>query len=324
MLQRGRHGRRLPGREPRADGVAAAARAREVLRPRRAGGDHPPGPDRRRHGATLLRRGAGREPVEYPHPVPRADPEAHARRAALPGAAPADRHGRGRTSPAARPRSCGARWASSARVERMAAIEDELRAGMSGERHRRRGAGADRQVDHVVRAVRLPRVARRELRADRVRERVPEGAPSRGVLRGAPQRLADGLLPPGDAGQGRAAPRRDGAADRRHALRLEVPVGGAARVRLGLRFVAGAAGGDRRTAIEARAGAGAVRDRRGPRAAVRLREDELDALAHAGALAAFGLTRRGALWQVAKVGAPARPALRPECATDDAVRRCRR
>ena len=44
---------------------------------------------------------------------------------------------------------------------------------------------------------------------------------------GAPQRLADGLLPPGDAGQGRAAPRRRGAAGRRPALGLEVPLGGA-------------------------------------------------------------------------------------------------
>ena len=37
----------------------------------------------------------GKAPVEYPHPVPRADPQAHARRAALPGAAPAHRDGRG-------------------------------------------------------------------------------------------------------------------------------------------------------------------------------------------------------------------------------------
>ena len=49
----GRHDRRVPGGEPRADGDAAAHPARDVLRPRRAGGDHPPGADRGRHGASL-------------------------------------------------------------------------------------------------------------------------------------------------------------------------------------------------------------------------------------------------------------------------------
>ena len=49
-----------------------------------------------------------------PAPVPRADPEAHARRADLPGAAAAHRDGWRRASAAARPRSCAGRWASSA------------------------------------------------------------------------------------------------------------------------------------------------------------------------------------------------------------------
>ncbi|MDC4207013.1 MAG: error-prone DNA polymerase (plasmid) [Candidatus Manganitrophus sp.] len=47
-----------------------------------------------------------------------------------------------------------------------------------------------------------------------------------------------------------------------------------------------------------------------------LREDELDRLAEAGALAGFGLTRRSALWQVAKVARPLGP-LFNECSEED-------
>ena len=53
MLQRGRHHRRVPGRVARADGDAAAAQADGVLRPRRAGGDHPARADRRADGASV-------------------------------------------------------------------------------------------------------------------------------------------------------------------------------------------------------------------------------------------------------------------------------
>jgi len=48
----------------------------------------------------------------------------------------------------------------------------------------------------------------------------------------------------------------------------------------------------------------------------RLRDGELELLAHAGALAAFGRTRRAALWQVAKVAREAGP-LFAEIPTDD-------
>ena len=64
-------------------------------------------------------------------------------------------------------------------VERMDSIEKRLRVGMAARGIGRRGARSDRQVHHVVRALRLSRVARRELRADRLRERVFEGPPSR-------------------------------------------------------------------------------------------------------------------------------------------------
>ena len=89
-----RHDRRLPGREPRADGDAAAHAAGALLRSRRRGGDHPSRADRRADGASVSRAAApAASRCTYAHPVARADPEAHARRAALPGAAAA--HGDG-------------------------------------------------------------------------------------------------------------------------------------------------------------------------------------------------------------------------------------
>ena len=74
-----------------------------------------PGPITGKMVHPYLNRRAGREPVTLSAPVARADPRAHARRAALPGAAAAHRDDGGRLHAAARPRSCAARWASSAR-----------------------------------------------------------------------------------------------------------------------------------------------------------------------------------------------------------------
>ncbi len=75
-------------------------------------------------------------------------------------------------------------------------------------------------------------------------------------------------------------------------------------VRIGLRFVQGLreATGRRIEAEQAAAPFEGVEDlaRR-----CALRADELERLAHAGALAGFGRTRRAALWQVAKVARPA-------------------
>ena len=77
-------------------------------------------------------------------------------------------------SPAARRKNCAAPWASSARRSACARSKRKLRAGMTAQRHHRRGAGAHRAVDHFVRAVRISRIARRQLRADRLCQRVSE------------------------------------------------------------------------------------------------------------------------------------------------------
>ena len=81
---------------------------------------------------------------------------------------------------------------------------------------------------------------------------------------------------------------------------------GAVRVHLGLRFVKGLRQetGER---IEGEQAAAPFRSVDDLAARARLRPDELDKLAYAGALAAFGRTRREALWQVAKVARKAGP-----------------
>ena len=103
-------------------------------------------------------------------------------------------------------------------MERMNAIEDDLRRGMTRNRHRGRRPGRDHPGHQIVRALRLPGVPRGVVRADRLRVGLPEGAPPGGVRVRAAQQLADGLLSPVDAGQRRRPPRRDGAPDRRDDL----------------------------------------------------------------------------------------------------------
>jgi error-prone DNA polymerase len=87
-------------------------------------------------------------------------------------------------------------------------------------------------------------------------------------------------------------------------------------VRLGLRYVRGLrkVGADRLLAErEARAFASLqdLVDR------ARLHKDELTALAEVGALNAFGLTRRSALWQIERAGRPRGPLLRDADAAPD-------
>ena len=220
---RGRHRRRLPGREPRADGDAAAHEARALLRPGGRGRDHPPGADRRARWSTRTSSGRnGREPVTYPHPslepilartlgVPLFQEQllriamvvGRLQRRRGRGAAPGDGlQALGAAHEGASRRGCARGW---------------RRAGIAGE-----AAEAIVQVDQLVRALRLPGVARGELRADRLRERLPQGPPPGGVRLRAAQQPADGLLPPVHAGQGRAAPRRALPPGRRDAQRAAV------------------------------------------------------------------------------------------------------
>ena len=215
----GRHDWRLPGRVARADGHAAASPSGVLLRHRRRGGADPARADRGADGAPVSQAAAGARARDLSAPRARADPEAHAGRAALPGAAAADGDGgggllgrRGRGAPAR------------VRVQALGRAHEDDR-GEAARRHgaagpHGRGGRVDRAVDRLVRALRLSRVARGELRAARLRQRLPEGALPGGVLRRDARQLSDGVLSPRDAREGRAAARRALRADRRAALAL--------------------------------------------------------------------------------------------------------
>ncbi len=126
-------------------------------------------------------------------------------------------------------------------------------------RHHRRDRRSHRAVDYLVCVVWLSRVARRQLRADRVCERLLQDALPGGVLHGAAQQPADGVLSPGHAGQGRAAPRRALQPDRRAGVGVGLHGGsrwrGAARAALRARIARGDRQEDR---VDARAFADAA------------------------------------------------------------------
>ena len=218
MLQRGRHDRRLPGRVARADGDAAAAASRRrfydlvvevaIIRP---------GPIVGQMVHPYLNRRAGREPVTYPHPslepilartlgVPLFQEQLL--RMAMVAA--------GFTGGQAEElrRAMGFKRSE----KRMKQIEVQLRDGHGAEGDHRRRGGADHHVDHVVRALRLSRIARRQLRAARLRERVSEGALPGGVLHGAPQQPADGVL----SSRRRSSRTRSAAASGSHPIDVQV------------------------------------------------------------------------------------------------------
>jgi error-prone DNA polymerase len=77
-------------------------------------------------------------------------------------------------------------------------------------------------------------------------------------------------------------------------------------IRMGLCFIKGLSESAGR-AIEAEQARAPYRDAADLARRCRLREEELTRLAHAGALSAFGLTRRAALWQAAEVARPLGP-----------------
>ena len=179
MLCAGRHDRRVPGRVARADGDAAAPEAGAssttsscevaIIRP---------GPIVGQMVHPYLNRRAGREPVVYPHPslepilkrtlgVPLFQEQLL--RMAMVAA--------GFTGGQAEElrRAMGFKRSE----KRMKQIEGQLREGMARNGITGEAARADRHVDHVVRAVRISRVARGELRAARVRERVSQGCTTR-------------------------------------------------------------------------------------------------------------------------------------------------
>ena len=178
-----------------------------------------PGPITGKMVNPYLNRRAGREPVTYAHPS--LEPIL-ARTLGVPlfqEQLLADRDDRGRLhrrrGRGAAPRDGLQALRGADEPDRGAARVRHVRA-----RHRPSRAGGDPARHHLVRALRLPGVARGFVRADRLRVGLSQVPPSGGVPRRPAQRAADGLLQRGDAREGRPAPRRGRAADRRRALAL--------------------------------------------------------------------------------------------------------
>jgi error-prone DNA polymerase len=172
---------------------------------------------------------------------------------------------------------------------------DQAPGGHEPARHHRRRAGRDRAVDHVLRPYGFPGVARRQLRAHRVRLGVPEGAPSgRAFCCGLLNAYPMGFYHP-------ATLVKDG---QRHGVRFSPPASNAPAGSAPWRTVpCGSGSATSRDSAGGRRATGRI-------TAVRLDGDARSAAPpHAraggacsrGALATFGLTRRDALWQAAAV-----------------------
>ena len=186
-----------------------------LLRHRRAGGDHPARADRRADGASVSESARRPRAGRVSASVARADSGAHARRAAVPGAAAADGDGGGRLHAAARPRSCAARSGFKRSERRMKQIEVQLREGMA--RQGITGAAAEQIITSITSFAlygfpesHAASFALLAYASAYLKVHYPGG-----VLHGAPQQPADGVLSSVDARQGRAAPRRPLSSDRR-------------------------------------------------------------------------------------------------------------
>ena len=191
----GRLDRRVPGREPRADGDAAAARAAHASttswsRSRSSA----PGPIQGGSVHPYIRRRNGTEPVTYLHPLLESSLAQDARRAAVPGAAHADGDRRRRVHARRRPTSCARRWDRSAAASAWSACAPgSTKAWPSGASPARSPTRSSRRWPRS-RTSASPRATRcRSPTSCTPSSWIKLHEPG-GVLRGAAQRAADGLL----------------------------------------------------------------------------------------------------------------------------------
>ncbi len=270
MLRARRLGRGVPGGVPRADGHAAPAEAAGVLRPGRRGGADPARPDPGRLGAPLHppAQRAGGVGARPPAAQERAGQDAG--RAAVPGAAHADRGGRRRLLRRRRRRAAPRDGRQAVDGEDGAAARPVLRRD-GGQRDHRRGGrrGSSRKM------LAFANFGFPESHSISFASLVYYSAWFKlllpgGVLRGAAQLPADGLLLAAVAGRRRpparrARPRRrTSTSGRADAVLQPDPrshrrAGHPARAGRGPRHRPGAGRGDRR---RARAGRPVPRPRR--------------------------------------------------------------
>ena len=110
----GRHDRPVPGRIARADGDAAAPEAEELLRHRGGGRDHPARADRRQDGPSVSVAPHGTRSGEVSASVAGADPRSARSACRCSRSSCCGWRWSRRASPAAKPKSCGARSDSAA------------------------------------------------------------------------------------------------------------------------------------------------------------------------------------------------------------------
>ena len=286
--------------------------ARALLRSRRRGRDHPARADRRQDGASVSGAPARRRAGDLRASAARAGAQAHARRAAVSGAAAADGDGR-RGIHRRRSGGAAARDGLQAIGEADAADRDAAARGHGDERHHRRGRGSrsccrSRRSRCTDFPNRTPPASRCSSMRARISRRTFPAAFYTALLNNQPM----GFYSPGDAREGRAAARRPLRADRRADLALDL-------LRAGRRQRSGWGCGTCRGCAMRRGQSGSQSQAHG-RAAGRgfrslddlvaragLRQDELRTLAEIGALASFGGDRRTALWQAERAGRPAGP-----------------
>ena len=187
-------------------GTLPRVRAAHLLRHRHRGGAHPPRPHPGPRGEPLHPPAPGRGGRHLPAPAARADPRAHARGPALPGAADGDGRGHRRLQRGRRRRAApghGGQALGGAHGEDAGA---PLRRD-GGARRDGRGGGPGLRRAGRLRQLRLPRVALGLVRAPGVLVGLAEAALSSGVHGGALELAAHGVLVAPVAG-GRRPPAR--------------------------------------------------------------------------------------------------------------------
>ena len=204
----------------------------------------------------LKNREVPEDQIAYPERQAEEHPEAHARRAAVPGAGDADRH-RLRGLPAGQGRQAAARHGDVPASGHHPQAEGRLHQRHGRQRLRARVRRTLLQADRGLRRVRLPREPCRELRDPGLRLVLGEVLLPRGLRRRPAQLPADGLLCAGPARARRTRARRRGAAARRQCQRLGLHAGedrAAQRcaLRLGFRQVTGLEEDDIKRMVERR------------------------------------------------------------------------
>ena len=224
MICAGRHRRRVPDRIARADEHAAAPAAAQVLRPGDRSGDRAAGADPGRRGSSLPAPAAG---TRTRHLSERRLEEALERTLGVPifqeQVMQVAMLAAGFTAGEAdQLRRAMAAWKRKGGLEK---YYDRIVNGMTGARLR---AGLRRRhlrADQGLRRVRLSGEPRGEFRAARLCEQLAEMPRAGGVSCRHAQQPADGLLFALATRAGCEAPRRRGAAGRRHGQRLGLGAG---------------------------------------------------------------------------------------------------